>query len=102
MLTSKKMPRWRSLSDRADLDVSSIPGRETFPPADRHHESSPAFGLRLGATLLPGNRCEFRVWAPQRDSVELHIVAPKDRRVPLTKNNGYHEAVVDDCGEGTR
>jgi maltooligosyltrehalose trehalohydrolase len=57
----------------------------------------------LGARILDGNRCEFRVWAPQRDSVELHIVAPRERRLPMSRTaNGYHEAIVDDCGEGTR
>ncbi len=57
----------------------------------------------LGARVLDGNRCEFRVWAPQRDSVELHIVAPRERRIPMSKSAyGYHEVIVDDCGEGTR
>ena len=64
---------------------------------------TPPFGTRLGATVLDDGRCEFRVWAPEADLVELHIVAPQDRRVPLTKrDDGYHEAVVDDCPEGTR
>src|SRR5712692_6558421 len=59
-------------------------------------------GLPLGARLLGPNRCEFRVWAPAIDRVELHIVAPEDRRIPLAKQtNGYHEAVVD-FGPGTR
>jgi maltooligosyltrehalose trehalohydrolase len=63
---------------------------------------------RLGAHLLSGNRCEFRVWAPKRDAVELKIHStnqhsPNERRIPLNKQpNGYHEAVVDDCPEGTR
>ena len=57
----------------------------------------------LGARLLGDGRCEFRVWAPNRESVELHIVAPHDRRVALQKTpDGYHEAVVEDCAEGTR
>ena len=57
---------------------------------------------RLGARLLAPNRCEFRVWAPARDTVELHVVAPAERRVPLKKNDaGYHEATLD-LGAGTR
>jgi len=57
----------------------------------------------LGARTLDASRTEFRVWAPQHEKVELHIVAPEDRRVALKKNeNGYHEAVVDRAGEGTR
>jgi maltooligosyltrehalose trehalohydrolase len=60
-------------------------------------------GKPLGATVLDNARCEFRVWAPDRDKVELHIVALDDRRVALTKDaDGYHEAIVDRCGEGTR
>ncbi|MEA2240443.1 MAG: maltooligosyltrehalose trehalohydrolase [Thermoanaerobaculia bacterium] len=56
----------------------------------------------LGAIVRSDGLCEFRVWAPQVEKVELHIVAPRDRRVALTKNNrGYHEALVD-AGAGTR
>ncbi|HVE70203.1 MAG TPA: malto-oligosyltrehalose trehalohydrolase [Thermoanaerobaculia bacterium] len=56
-----------------------------------------------GARLLEGNRCEFRVWAPDRERVELHILTPGERRVPMSKTEGgYHDAVVDDCPEGTR
>src|ERR1043166_5538866 len=55
----------------------------------------------LGARVV-GDRTEFRVWAPYRDRVELHIVAPRERRIAMTRNeDGYHEAVVE-CGEGTR
>jgi maltooligosyltrehalose trehalohydrolase len=61
------------------------------------------FGLPLGATLLAGDRCEFRVWAPGHERVELHIVAPSERLLPLAKTaDGYFEAVVDGCPEGTR
>ena len=56
----------------------------------------------LGANLIEPDRCEFRVWAPYVDNVELHIVAPDDRRIALTKNaGGYHEAIID-AGAGTR
>ena len=67
----------------------------------------------LGATLVVSDRvasdgvapdrCQFRVWAPSLKRVELHIVAPRDRRVPLQKSeDGYHQATVDDCPAGTR
>jgi len=81
---------------------TAIPGRETFPPAGRDSSPTPT-GTRLGAILLDGGRCEFRVWAPDRERVEVHVTAPQDRRVLLTKDaSGYHEGVVDDCPEGTR
>ena len=57
--------------------------------------------LPLGAQLLDANRCEFRVWAPYRDRVELHIVAPEERIVMTKREHGYHDAVIQ-CGEGTR
>src|SRR5689334_16818937 len=59
--------------------------------------------LSLGARPLDASRTEFRVWAPTHDKIELHIVAPEDRRIALQKNaDGYHEAIVDRAGEGTR
>ncbi|HYO77271.1 MAG TPA: malto-oligosyltrehalose trehalohydrolase [Thermoanaerobaculia bacterium] len=86
----------------SDTQATSTPGSETFPPAAVQESSVSAFGLRLGARLIAQNRCEFRVWAPEHERVELHIVAPQDRRVAMQKTEtGYHEATVD-CGEGTR
>jgi maltooligosyltrehalose trehalohydrolase len=91
------------LPDRADLDASSIPGQETFPPAGSGGELASPRNIPLGARLVAGNRCEFRVWAPERERIELHIIAPRDRRIPMRKTaTGYHEAVVEDCPEGTR
>jgi maltooligosyltrehalose trehalohydrolase len=58
--------------------------------------------ISLGARLLDSNRCEFRVWSPHRESVELHIVAPRDEHVAMAReDSGYHHAIVE-CGEGTR
>jgi maltooligosyltrehalose trehalohydrolase len=49
----------------------------------------------VGARLLERNRCEFRVWAPYRDRVELHIVEPAEQRIAMTRDDdGYHEACV--------
>jgi maltooligosyltrehalose trehalohydrolase len=90
------------LSDHVKTDAASVPGTETFPPAGEQQSPTP-FGIPLGARLLDGNRCELRVWAPERERVEVHITAPREQRVPMRKTaTGYHEAVVDDCGEGTR
>ena len=59
-------------------------------------------GRALGAHVIDASHTEFRVWAPYRDRVELHIVAPHEQRIAMTRNaDGYHEAVVD-CAEGTR
>ena len=82
------------------MTSAAIPGHETFPPAGRDTSPTPT-GVPLGARLLEGGRCEFRVWAPDRERVE--VLLGDERRVVLTKNaSGYHEGVVDDCPEGTR
>jgi maltooligosyltrehalose trehalohydrolase len=61
------------------------------------------FGIRLGAHILEDGRCEFRVWAPIRERVELEIVSPAPRRVTMTRReDGYHEAILDDTPPGTR
>jgi maltooligosyltrehalose trehalohydrolase len=82
----------------SDIGAAAIPGRETFPPA----AASPAATRpRLGAHLVAPGRCEFRVWAPDHERVELHLV-DQGRRVALIKGaGGYHEAIVD-AGAGTR
>jgi maltooligosyltrehalose trehalohydrolase len=51
----------------------------------------------LGATLLPEGKCRFRVWAPAVQTMEVCIVSPYERTVPMTKDDrGYHQAVVAD------
>ena len=53
----------------------------------------------LGATLIAPDRCEFRVWAPIRDRVELRIGW---RTLPMKKDaDGYHQAIVE-ARPGTR
>lgn len=82
-------------SDPAALAVGSF--ASTCKPSPMMHERS------IGATLIGSDRCEFRVWAPGVDQIELHLMAPRERRVPLAKNDdGYHDAVIDDCRAGTR
>lgn len=57
----------------------------------------------IGAVYLGGNRCRFIVWAPEKDSMILHIVSPADRKVPLEKDEyGYYTAEVEDVPPGTK
>ncbi len=57
--------------------------------------------LTLGA-LYSGEHCRFQVWAPFYEKVELRIVAPSERIVPLEKDQrGYHRALVQDVEPGT-
>lgn len=83
------------MPDHTDFDAASLPGRQGHPPTP--------VGIALGARVLEGSRCEFRVWAPKHRQVELHIVAPREQRVAMSKDvSGYHSVVVEECGEGTR
>lgn len=55
-----------------------------------------------GATWLGDDRCRFVVWAPDR-KVELHLLSPRERWVPLSPaERGYHEAVVEGVEPGSR
>ncbi len=57
----------------------------------------------LGATYLGGDRCEFLVWAPAVSRVEVRILSPEERIVPLEKvSRGYHYGLVQGVAPGTR
>src|SRR5512141_1483427 len=66
-------------------------------------EVEPAHQKPLGAICLGRDRVQFRVWAPERESIELHVVAPRDERIALTRTgDGYHETTVDRLPAGAR
>jgi maltooligosyltrehalose trehalohydrolase len=57
----------------------------------------------LGATSLDGNRCAFLVWAPRAKQVEVHVLEPRERVVPMEiASRGYFRAIADDIGPGAR
>jgi maltooligosyltrehalose trehalohydrolase len=57
----------------------------------------------LGATPLGGDACGFLVWAPAITQVEVHILSPEERIVPLEKiSRGYHHGVAQGVKPGTR
>lgn len=56
-----------------------------------------------GAIYLGNNQCDFRVWAPYLSQVDVHIVAPEERLVPLERRkNGYFCRKVENVPPGTR
>ncbi|HAH31580.1 MAG TPA: malto-oligosyltrehalose trehalohydrolase [Elusimicrobia bacterium] len=58
--------------------------------------------VNLGARVIGKNSCEFMVWAPCSKRVELHIITPKTKLVPLvTDGSGYHWTVLSDVEPGT-
>jgi maltooligosyltrehalose trehalohydrolase len=58
----------------------------------------------LGAIYDHGSgNCEFRVWAPMRESVDVKIIASVERIVPMDRDSkGYWQATVQDVGPGAR
>ncbi len=63
----------------------------------------PSGDVGLGAVLLDNGRCSFRVWAPDATRIQLHIIEPQERVVPLESTpHGYHHAIVAGVTAGTR
>ncbi|MGH9359823.1 MAG: malto-oligosyltrehalose trehalohydrolase [Terriglobia bacterium] len=57
----------------------------------------------LGASYLGGNRCGFLLWAPRAAGVEVHLVGPPERFVPLrSRPEGYHSALIENVAPGAR
>lgn len=49
----------------------------------------------LGATYLGNNKVSFLVWAPFSEQLNVHILEPKERIIPLKKNDwGYFKTVA--------
>ncbi|QDG54696.1 malto-oligosyltrehalose trehalohydrolase [Persicimonas caeni] len=57
----------------------------------------------LGATYLGEERTRFLVWAPFRQQVEVHLVAPEERIVAMDAvGGGYFRAVIDGVEPGAK
>jgi maltooligosyltrehalose trehalohydrolase len=57
----------------------------------------------FGAIPLDDNQCIFSVWAPEKESMMLHIVHPSDRLLKMEKNDwGYFTVTADDVSAGCR
>jgi maltooligosyltrehalose trehalohydrolase len=58
--------------------------------------------VSLGAICLENNRCQFRVWAPHAHRVEVHLLEPNERVVPLSPcERGYQEGVLEEVPPGS-
>ncbi|MEO0455543.1 MAG: malto-oligosyltrehalose trehalohydrolase [Cyanobacteria bacterium P01_A01_bin.114] len=61
--------------------------------------------MRLGANYLSDGRCEFTVWAPHLEKVELHLTATdlSQNLHPMTRDRrGYWQVALDDIQPGAR
>ena len=54
-----------------------------------------AEGITLGAVRLGDGKWRFRVWAPLIAEIGVHLLAPKERVVPMDRReDGYHEVTL--------
>jgi len=51
----------------------------------------------LGANVTPTGSCEFLVWAPKIETVELHLLAPQERIVAMQREEGGYHCTSVDC-----
>lgn len=59
--------------------------------------------MNIGAYCKGPKECEFAVWAPFRNKVDLRIIGSKERIYPMQKDDrGYWKAVVDAVGPLTQ
>ncbi|MDJ1503810.1 malto-oligosyltrehalose trehalohydrolase [Xanthocytophaga agilis] len=57
----------------------------------------------VGAEYLGNNRCAFTVWAPQKKSMTLHFVYPKERKIEMKKDGqGYFNVLLDEVSPSDR
>ena len=57
--------------------------------------------IALGATYLGKQRCQFNVWAPWVERVDVHLISPHERTVALERREpGYHQGIVDGVAPG--
>jgi len=58
---------------------------------------------KIGSNYLGFGKCEFILWAPLAEEVELKIVFPQERIVPMRKKeDGYWEVSVTEVFPGTK
>ncbi len=63
----------------------------------------PNYPPTLGAIYLGGDRCRFLVWAPNCKNLELRLLGPDERLLPMQpQQRGYYELTVEGVTPGTR
>jgi maltooligosyltrehalose trehalohydrolase len=61
------------------------------------------YDIEIGAVYKGNGRCDFFLWAPGREDVELKIVYPSERKISMRKDNrGYWSAGPENVYPGCR
>ncbi|MEI7771509.1 MAG: malto-oligosyltrehalose trehalohydrolase, partial [Chloroflexales bacterium] len=70
---------------------------------DRPQSQLPAYDSPPGAAYLGDGKTSFTIWAPLLASVELSLLGPRPRHVPMRRDGwGYWRATLDDAPPGAR
>ncbi len=57
--------------------------------------------MRIGSNYLGNGRCEFVVWAPFHNEMNIQITSPKKRLIPMKKDEwGYFKFVAENINPG--
>ncbi|MFT2008044.1 malto-oligosyltrehalose trehalohydrolase [Pontibacter sp. 13R65] len=57
----------------------------------------------IGAAYLGNNKCKFNVWAPEKETMILHLLSPKDRKINMQRHDfGYFKAEVENVSPGDK
>ncbi|HEY9699171.1 MAG TPA: malto-oligosyltrehalose trehalohydrolase [Trichocoleus sp.] len=52
--------------------------------------------MQIGSYYQGDRQCKFTVWAPLRQQVDVHLVAPEDKIIPLEQDeNGYWQGTIE-------
>lgn len=58
--------------------------------------------MKIGSNYLGNRHCEFTVWAPLHEEVTVQIISPKQRLIPMQKDEwGYFKVIAQDIAPGT-
>ncbi|MCC9136085.1 malto-oligosyltrehalose trehalohydrolase [Pontibacter silvestris] len=58
---------------------------------------------KVGAEYQEDGHCAFTVWAPQKESMTLHLIHPKEHKVEMQKDKyGYFKVELTDIQPGTK
>src|SRR5688572_24588422 len=91
----------RNRTDHVASDEQLAKGRVIVQPAQQriaanHHTD------RVGAWIDAEGVCTFNLWAPNVDTVELRVVEPVQRVIPMqVADDGFFHLQVDDVPEGS-
>lgn len=58
--------------------------------------------MQLGSWVLDHHQCRFTLWAPLKQRVDLHIVAPTDRVLPMQQDEQGYWQLTTEVEPGTR